>query len=756
MPKRSRSRSRAGRGAGGHAAARPGPWLWLAAGTLLAFGLASFLLLDMRVRAQFGRAQWRLPAHVYTQPLEVYEGRRLGRDGLIRHLEAAGYRRVDTAARPGRFALHGRTLSVHTRAFAYPDDLEPARRLAIRFAGDRIAAVETRAGDPAIVRLEPERIGSIHPGRQEDRILVRLGEVPPLLVAGLLAVEDRDFFAHHGVQPRAIGRALLANIRAGGAVQGGSTLTQQLVKNFFLSNERTLGRKFTEALMALSLEWHYSKEQILEAYLNEVYLGQDGARAIHGFGLGARFWFNRPLAELELHELALLIGLVKGPSHYDPRSHPERARARRNVVLQLLAGAPRVGAARTRAAMARPLGVVDRDAVRLTAYPAYLDLVRRQLARDYRERDLRGGGLRVFTHLDPQVQAAAEAAIGARLQRLGGDGLQAAAVVVDSDSGAVRAVVGDRRPRRAGYNRALDARRPIGSLVKPAVYLAALREPGRYTLVTPVEDTPLNVDLGGGRSWSPRNYDGEFHGTVPLIEALVHSYNAASVRLGLALGLGRVGATLDALGVPRARALVPADLLGALSLTPLEVTAMYQTLAAGGFDAPLNAIAAVHDGAGDGAPGRRYGLEIRAAVDPAPVFLVDTALRRVAARGTARALRTLLPGRALAGKTGTTDGLRDSWFAGFDGRRTAVVWVGRDDNRSTGLSGSAGALRVWADMMRRIPPAPRRSAAPAGIAWARVDPEAARSLPPHCRDAPRLPFIRGSVPPRTHRCGVRR
>lgn len=760
MPKRSprRRRSRSARSAGAGLRARLRPWLWLVAGAVLAFGLVSFLLLDLRVRAQFGQAQWRLPAHVYTQPLEVYEGRRLALAELIRHLDGAGYRRVEAADRPGRFAVNGHTLSVHTRAFEYPEDVEASRRLTIRFAGDRIAALETATGEAAIVRLEPERMGSIYPGRQEDRILVRLGDAPPLLVAGLIAVEDRDFFEHHGVQASAIGRALVANIRAGRTVQGGSTLTQQLVKNFFLSNERTLGRKFTEALMALSLEWHYSKEQILEAYLNEVYLGQDGERAIHGFGLGARFWFNRPLAELELHELALLIGLVKGPSHYDPRRHPERARARRDVVLRALARSPGVGEARARAAMARPLGVVERDAVRLSAYPAYIDLVRRQLARDYHERDLRSGGLRVFTHLDPRVQAAAEDAIGERLQRLGpagGDGLQAAAVVADSDSGAVRAVVGDRRPRRAGYNRALDARRSIGSLVKPAVYLAALRRPGRYTLVSPLEDAPLTLDLGGGRAWSPRNYDGEFHGTVPLIDALVHSYNAASARLGLDLGLARVDATLEALGVARGRALVPADLLGALSLTPLEVTAMYQTLAAGGFDAPLNAIAAVHGGDG-GSPARRYGLEVRQAVEPAPVFLLDTALHQVAQRGTARALRSLLPGRAVAGKTGTTDDLRDSWFAGFDGRRTAVVWVGRDDNRSGHLSGSAGALRVWADMMRRIPAVPRRTTAPAGIEWARVDPEAGRSLPPHCAGAPRLPFIQGSVPRRASRCGAGR
>ena len=728
------------------------PWLLLVTGIALAFGVTSFVLLDARVRAQFGQTQWRLPAHVYTRPLALHDDRRIERSQLTRHLDAVGYRRTADLSRPGRYRVAGAGVQIHTRAFVGPRGPEPARRVSVRFADGRIARVDNRDGSAAVVPIEPERMGSIHAGRREDRILVRLDRVPDRLIETLIAVEDRDFREHLGVQPSAILRAAWANLRAGRTVQGGSTLTQQLVKNFFLSNEQTLGRKFTEALMALSLEWHFSKDQILNAYLNEVYLGQDGDRAIHGFGLGARFWFNRPLAELDLSEIALLVGLVKGPSYYDPRAHPERARERRKTVLELLARTGRIDAERAEAAMREPLDVVPRERVRLAQYPSYLDLVRKRLVRDYDESDLRGGGLRVFTHLDPTVQRAAEQALAERLPRLESrpDRLQGAAVVVDHDSGALRALVGDRDAARSGYNRALQARRPIGSLIKPAVYYTALARPERYSLISPLRDEAVRLERPNAPTWEPRNYSGRFHGQVPLIDALVNSYNAATVRLGLDLGLPAVAATLERLRIPGGSGLVPADLLGSISLTPLEVARMYQTFAAGGFDTPITAIEAVQGPGGESLS--RDALEVSRALDPAPTHLVNTALAAVTREGTARALSHLLPGRALAGKTGTTNELRDSWFAGFDGRRVGVVWVGRDDHQPAGLTGSAGALRVWADMMRPLPAVPRRETVPPGIVRLLVDPASGRQVPAHCEQARRLPFIKGSGPPRASRC----
>lgn len=730
------------------------PWLLLACGVVVAFGAASFLLLDARVRAQFGQTQWRLPAHVYTRALELTPGVALTPEAVRRHLRAVGYRPVEQVDDAGEYRFDDDLLRLHTREFHYPDGPESAQRLRIRFRDDRIAEVTSEEGRAALARIEPQRIGSVFPGRQEDRILVRLDEVPRFLIEGLIAVEDRDFRSHFGVQPSAILRALIANIRAGRTVQGGSTLTQQLVKNFFLTGEQTLARKFTEALMALSLEWHYDKERILAAYLNEIYLGQDGRRSIHGIGLGARHWFNRPVDELELHEAALLIGLIKGPSWYDPRAHPERARVRRDTVLQVMGDTGVIEPERARRAMTRPLGVVPREAVRLADYPAYLDLVRQQLGRDYREQDLRGGGLRVFTWLDPVIQRAVEQAVRERPESLTlqpDDDLQAAAVVAERDSGAVVALVGDRDPRLRGFNRAISARRPIGSLVKPVVYLTALQQSQTYTLASRVQDTPLTVDLGGGRRWEPRNHDGEFRGEMLLIDALVDSRNVATARLGLELGLDAVQRNLDRLRVDARRDLVPSDLLGSLSLTPLEVTRLYQTLAAGGFNTPLRTIAAVHDS--DGESLRRYGLRVQPAIKAETAFLLEFALRQVAERGTGRALQWLLPDRRVAGKTGTTNDLRDSWFAGHDSRHVATVWLGRDDNAPAGLSGSAGALRVWADMMRRIPAPEGTPRTPAGIEWAYIDPQSGLRVSRHCRDARYLPFIAGSRPARTIGCG---
>lgn len=721
---------------------------------IVAFSVTAFLLLDARVRSQFGDTQWRLPAHVYTQPLTLHDGRALSRDQVIAHLEAVGYRRRDHVRAAGEYAVGGERLRLHTRGFGFADGREPPREVTLRFADGRIAAVDAPGG-AAIARLQPQRIGQIHAGRRTDRDLVSLDQVPEELVRALIAVEDRDFRDHWGVQPSAIARAAWANIKAGRAVQGGSTITQQLVKNFFLTSEQTLARKFTEALMALSLELHFSKEQILEAYLNEVYLGQDGERAIRGFGLGARFWFDRPLGELELHELALLVGMIKGPGLYDPRAHPEDARERRDTVLRVLDRASGIADERIETALRQPLGVAEREAVRLARYPAYLDLVRRQLRRDYSSEELRTGGLRVFTHLDPQAQHAAEAAVRQRLERFdeGGAVLQGAAVLTEIDSGAVLAVVGDRRPERSGFNRALRASRPIGSLVKPAVYYTALAQPERHTLSTPISDAPFELRRADDRVWEPQNYDDEFHGTVPLIDGLVHSHNVATARLGMDLGLDAVGGTLQRLGVQQSASLVPADLLGSLALSPFEVADMYQTFAAGGFDAPLSAVAAVQGPGGEVLT--RDALDVHPVLEPAPTFLVNHALEQVTQRGTGRALQSLLPGRKVAGKTGTTNDLRDSWFAGFDRRRVGVVWVGRDDNAPAGLTGSAGAMRVWADMMRTLPSAPRRASAPPGIDWARADPASGRSVGARCDDAVRLPFIEGSAPARRHGCGDR-
>lgn len=707
---------------------------------------------DHRIRTQFEGSRWALPARVYARPLELYPGLELSRDRLRHELERLGYRRVNEARSPGEYQESGERLRFHTRGFIFWDGVEPRRLVELEFAGGRVAQLGQPSGQAlALLRLEPVQIGKIYPLHNEDRVLVRLDEVPPLLIQLLLAVEDRNYFAHRGIDPRAILRALVANIRAGAIRQGGSTLTQQLVKNFYLDEDRTLARKLNEALMALLLEWRYDKREILEAYLNEIFLGQDGPRSIHGFGLASEFYFGRPLSELAPHEFALLVALARGASYYNPRRHAERAAERRNMVLAMAVEQGHLGADQALAARRMPLGVIPQPLYGGSRHPAVMDLLRRQLRRDYQERDLRSQGLQIFTTLDPQLQEVAETAVRETVaeleQRRGSrdEPLEGALVVASADTGEVLAVVGSRRVDYPGFNRALDARRPIGSLIKPAVYLAALTPPARYQAWSPLDDGPYEWRDGQGRVWTPQNYDGEFHGVVPLSYALANSLNVATVRLGMDVGLPRVRATLQALGVEAPIPNYPSLLLGTLELSPLEVAQFYQTLASGGFHTPLRVIREVlgHDG---GAL-KRYPLEVRRAVDPGPAFIVKYLLSEAVQNGTGRALVRSLP-RALplAGKTGTTNDLRDSWFAGFGGDLLGAAWVGLDSNEPAGLTGAAGALRVWSRFMEQAQPRPLDMTAPEGVVWQWIDPASGSRTDPDCPGARRVPFLADNLP----------
>ena len=728
------------------------------------FGLALLLLLagftlylDFRVRDAFEGRRFALPARLYARPLELFPGLKLAPEALAAEFARLGYKEMLAGDEPGRFARRGNSFEVVTRPFVFWDGAQPARKLRLDFRGDSLNAVhDLRSDQPlTLARLDPLYIGGIYPAHNEDRLLVRLDEVPEQLVLALIAIEDRKFYQHHGIHLRGMARATVALV-TGRGVQGGSTLTQQLVKNFFLSPERTLRRKATEILMALLLELHYDKRDILETYLNEIYLGQDGNRAIHGVGLASRFYFGKPLTELTLPESALLVGMVKGPGLYDPRRHPERARARRDLVLSEMAKLEMLLPAQLEAARDEPLDVIEKPSMGTTPYPAFLDLVRRQLRRDYHEDDLRSEGLHIFTTLDPVAQTSAEQALVKRLvqierARKGVAGLEGAVVVTNVQNGEVQAVVGGRDARFEGFNRALDAHRPVGSLLKPVTYLSALMHPERYTLATLLDDSPLVWKERGIPDWQPENYDKTFHGQVPLRLALVHSYNVASARLGLDLGLNEVLVNARRLGVQRELPPYAASLLGAVELAPLEVTQMYQTLASGGFRVPLRAIREVLTAGGQ--PVQRYALSVEQAFEAAPVYLLTSALQDVVSEGTAAGLKEFLPpSLKLAGKTGTTDELRDSWFAGFSGDRLAVVWVGYDDNRPAGLTGAAGALPVWGELMRMLAPEPLAPPLPEDVERVWVDPASGLRADRDCAGAIELPFLRGSAPEESAPC----
>jgi penicillin-binding protein 1B len=574
-------------------------------------------------------------------------------------------------------------------------------------------------------------------------------------VSGLQAVEDRNFKHHPGVDITGIARAMLVNLKAGKAVQGGSTLTQQLVKNYFLSNERTALRKFNEAIMAILLEVHYGKAEILEAYLNEVFLGQQGAYAVHGFGQASLFYFDQPLEQLEPDQIALLIGLARGASYYNPRRHPERATNRRNRVIAALEETGLLTTAEAKRAKSAPLGVIQTARAKGNRYHAFVELVRRQLALVYQEEDLKTEGLRIFTTLSPSDQEKAQKSADQGLRRLEERGLsgtlQTAIVLADAGTGEIRALVGDREADRPGFNRALDARRQIGSVIKPLVYLLALEHEADYNLLTRIEDEPLSLQQADGSLWSPANYDGLSHGQVSLLDALTQSYNQATVRLGLNIGVSHLLNRLKVLGVNVDIPAVPSVFLGALELTPFEVAQIYQSLAAGGYSVPLRSLIAVQTAAGDELV--RYPLRMMPLPRREVVGVLNYALTQVVEQGTAKALPGLLGSDIeIAGKTGTTNDQRDSWFVGYTRNRIAVVWVGEDDNRPARVTGSNAAMRLWAGLFRELPIESVDLRLPDGAFWLWVEPDSGELSAENCAGALQFPFVEGSEPRASSAC----
>lgn len=727
------------------------PWLkiLLLLAVPLSVALVLYVLyLDQVVQTKFEGKRWSVPSRVYARALELYPQKQLTADKLLAELKLIGYQPSADGLALGTYLRQGRQFVVTTRAFRHWDSVEPGRSIALKFNHKQLLSVDdSETAEPlSLVRLEPMLIGIIHPAHREDRILVRLDDLPLKLTLALQAVEDRKFASHHGVDFRGIARAAWANLRAGKVVQGGSTLTQQLVKNFFLNRERSLTRKINEAIMSLLLELRYEKKDILEAYANEIYLGQDGKRAIHGFGLAAQFYFNKPPQELTLPESVLLVAILRGPTYYNPRRHPDRALDRRNQLLEIIWRDGLIDRQQAQAAKAAPLGVTPKPNLGSNRYPAFIALVKRQLQQDYRDEDLRSEGMRIFSSLDPVIQQVAEKALITNIKRLERQPglLEGGVVVTRLGSAEVSAVVGGRNPRFNGFNRALDIQRPVGSLLKPALYLTALSQPHRYTLASLIDDAPLKLKQSDGSVWSPANYDHKNHGKVLLAEALTHSYNQAAVRLGLELGLGQVVETIQELGIDKNIPPYPAVMLGSLELAPLQIAQMYQTLADDGFYTPLRAVRAVLDA--NHRPLNRYPLDTEHRFAPEQIFLVNETLRMALRQGTGRSVGQDLPNRlSLAGKTGTTDDLRDSWFAGFGSDYLGVVWLGNDDNAVTGLTGGSGALPVWADIMGKIniseagPP-------PVDIEYVSIDSETGLQADSGCKQRYELAFIVGSTP----------
>ncbi len=679
--------------------------------------LAVFLLLfltiylDSKVKDAFKQQAWEIPAKVYARPLNFSIGQSLPVASLIEELNLLGYRKKIKATNNGEYEQYQNTFVIHTRPFDFWDGAQESQIIQLTVEQQKISSLIDFSSGQAInfMRLDPLLLGSVqvNPNRTaEDRQLVTLDSLPSHFVSALLVSEDRNFYDHWGVSLKGTARALWQNLSAGEITQGGSTLTQQLMKNHFLSNERSLWRKGQEAIMAVLTEVHYDKGTILQAYINEVYLGQQRNTAIHGFARASEFYFDRKLTQLNLPQIALLVGMVKGPSYYNPRRFPERAKQRRDLILKQMLAHQLIDQQSFDDAVSRSLMVVAKPPIQTSKVPAFMGVIKKELADDFSSSELNRAGLKLFTSLDPLIQREAEKALKQRLAKLdpGKKQLQGAIVVTDVSSGEILSVVGDRNPNYIGFNRAIDAYRQTGSVIKPFVYLTALQRPQDFNLVTPIKDQRFSLKGTDGSMWSPENYDRIEHGdedsNVPLQEGLINSYNLATAKLAMRVGIAEVAQTIKSAGFERELPEYPSIALGSKEMSPLEVLQLYQTIANQGVAIKPQALIAVQDQFGKLL--NRYPRKSQQVLEAEASYLVQHLLAQVTKRGTAKSLSWQFPEVELAGKTGTTNDLRDSWFAGFDNAKLAVVWVGRDDNQPTGLTGASGALKVWADLFKAI------------------------------------------------------
>ena len=695
--------------------------------------------LDWQIRSKMDGQIWRLPAEVYSRIESVRVSDQLSLEQIKQLLLDNEYRQTTMIAAPGDFKIEDNTIVLLRRAFPFPDTPEAQRVFRLRFENDKLAVIEDLINVKAIdeFHLAPKLIAILQSDK-EERLAISLQQYPRLLIDALLLTEDRRFFQHDGISPLGILRAVITNIQAGHTVQGGSTLTQQLVKNLFLSNERTLTRKINEALMALILDWRYDKNRILETYLNEIYLGQNGDNQIHGFELASQFYFGRSVREISLDQIALLVGMVKGPSLYNPWRNPTNALERRNVVLHLMLEHKIIGEELYQLLSQRPLGVQEKGKIS-RKYPAFIQTLqtelRHQLGEGKTENLL---GARIFSTLDVKQQDRAEQAVISAVSDLQlkhkNPFLESAMVVADYQTGEVRAIVGGLQTQFAGFNRALSAKRQIGSLVKPSVYLTALMYPDQFRLNTPINNQPITINVKGSPPWQPRNYDRKYSGSVMLMDALVRSLNIPTVNIGMKLGLTKVISVQQAMGwdkvtIPK----VPSMLLGSYAISPYDVTKLYQTIANEGASIPLNTINSVVDRQGNVVYSREF--EPKQVVPHEAAFQTLFAMQQVVDRGTAHSLQPDYAYLHLAGKTGTTNDARDTWFVGIDGENVTTIWLGRDDNGETKLTGASGALQVYKEYLKRATIRPLKLHKPEEIKWVGInayggwDCSSARTIP---------------------------
>jgi len=720
--------------------------------------------LEVTVKAKFDGQTWRFPSKIYSDSYLLYVGMNLRLEDILEKLRRLGYHETKTAPNGKgeyRYQRSSGLLEIYLHDFNYPTEPFKGIPVRIKLQGTAVDKVENGITGQEIfsLELEPELVTGLYENVWQERRLVVLADVPPLLIKAILAIEDERFYRHLGVDPVALLRAIWVNLRSGAVVQGGSTLTQQLVKNFFLDSERTLSRKMKEAVMALIVERQYSKKEILENYLNEIYFGQKGSQGIHGIWEASQFYFSKPLSELSVGEIALTAGLIRGPNNYSPYRSVEAATRRRNVVLAKLRDDKIISRRQYDTALREALP--HRDLVKVTNdAPFYVDFLRRELAENYSNDMLTAEGLRIFTSLDLQLQKMAERSLADGLKRLEAtypalrrrgeeDSLEGAVVVIRPQTGEIKAMVGGRNYQKSQFNRVFQAKRQPGSIFKPFVYLAALMNEGsngkKYTAVSKVDDSPFvwNYD---GKEWTPGNYNDEFYGTVTFRRALEKSLNSATARIAQDVGIRRVRDLAHRLGIQSSLPAVPSLALGSAEVTPMEVAVAFSTLANNGVRTrPLTVKQVIDHNA---RVVEKRDVRVEKVVPAQMAYLINHLLKGVLDRGTADSARRAGFTRPAAGKTGTTNDYKDAWFVGYTPDLLAVVWVGFDNQSKLGLSGSQAALPIWTDFMKRATAGTPVTdfVPPPGVRFVEVDPISGQLATLNCSSFVREAFAEGEEP----------
>lgn len=709
-----------------------------------------------RAAGQFDEVPTLQPSRLYGRPEILHRGQAIDLPALLTRLGEQGYHAAE-AGEPlvaGRFRrdAHGIT-TLYTRFHPSQRGAGGGVPIEIRTDGRRITALAVHGAQVNLAELEPPVIASFYGDDFKERRPVKVGELPKHVVAAVLAAEDSRFFGHAGVSMTGTARALWVNLRGGEVRQGGSTLTQQLVKNLYLDNERSLSRKVREAVLAVLLELRYSKNEILQAYLNEIYLGSSGGVNLIGIGAASRALFGKDPTSLSLGEAAVLAGMIPSPAHYSPLSHPDKALVRRNLVLDRLAELEWVDAATLAQAKAEPIRLSPETPVRRQA-PYFAAAAAAEAAERFGVTTLDDGGYALLSTLDARDQAKAEEAVTWGLAKLekgwekGRDTaapIQAAVVSVDPEDGGIRAYVGGRDFGASQFDRAGQARRQAGSAFKPVVYAAAF-ESRIASPATLIEDEPLSVRLYN-QTWEPKNDDGEYLGWISVRTAVAESRNVPTARIALQTGLGRIVEMARDLGVTAPLEEVPSLALGAFEVSPVEMASIYATLAAGGERAPVHALVGVIDRSGRPLEGTSLPPR-RRVLSAASTYLVTSVLQGVLDGGTAGSAREMGLTDRLAGKTGTTNGRRDSWFGGYSPDRATVVWVGYDDNSESRMSGSRAALPIWTRFVVKVRPPGGYSGfrIPRGVTTATVDPATGGLATEDCPEAITEVFLDGLAP----------